>query len=172
MTYPCDAPDKPGNEIIFANGFPTASGRAKVVPTDLTAPDELPDFDYPMVLSTGRMLEHWHTGSMTRRATVLDSIEPEAVALLNRRDLRRMDLRAGDMVRVYDVVRHPHRAEGPPRPPGHVPGRHGLHPLLLRRGPGQLPHQPRARPLRQDPGVQVLRGERWSRPRVHVEAAE
>jgi len=100
VTYPCDAPDKPGNEIIFANGFPTASGRAKVVPTDLTAPDELPDADYPMVLSTGRMLEHWHTGAMTRRATVLDNIEPEAVALLNRRDLRRMDLRAGDMVRV------------------------------------------------------------------------
>jgi formate dehydrogenase major subunit len=100
VTYPCDDPSKPGNEIIFANGFPTASGRAKVVPTDLTAPDELPDADFPMVLSTGRMLEHWHTGAMTRRATVLDNIEPEAVALLNRRDLRRLDLRAGDMIRV------------------------------------------------------------------------
>src|SRR5215475_1305563 len=100
VTYPCDDPGKPGNEIIFANGFPTKSGRAKLVPTDLIPPDELPDADYPMVLSTGRMLEHWHTGAMTRRATVLDDIEPEAVALLNGRDLRRMGLRAGDKVRV------------------------------------------------------------------------
>ena len=100
VTYPCDDPGKPGNEIIFANGFPTASGRAKLVPTELVPPDELPDADYPMVLSTGRMLEHWHTGAMTRRAAVLDSIEPEAVALLNRRDLRRMGLGAGDRIRV------------------------------------------------------------------------
>src|SRR5215469_7252769 len=100
VTYPCDDPGKPGNEIIFANGFPTASGRAKLVPTDLVPPDELPDADYPMVLSTGRMLEHWHTGAMTRRATVLDDIEPSAVALLNGRDLRRMGLRPGAMVRV------------------------------------------------------------------------
>ena len=45
-------------------------------------PDELPDADFPMVLSTGRVLEHWHTGSMTRRANVLDTLEPEAVAFL------------------------------------------------------------------------------------------
>ncbi len=100
VTYPCDDPNKPGNEIMFANGFPTSSGRAKLVPTDLVPPDELPDDDYPMVLSTGRMLEHWHTGAMTRRASVLDTIEPEAVALLNRRDLGRLGLEAGEMVRV------------------------------------------------------------------------
>ena len=68
VTYPCDAPDKPGNEIIFGNSFPTASGRAKIVPADLLPPDELPDEAYPLVLTTGRLLEHWHTGSMTRRA--------------------------------------------------------------------------------------------------------
>ncbi len=66
VTYPCDAPDKPGNEIIFANSFPTKSGRAKIVPADLVPPDELPDEAYPMVLTTGRLLEHWHTGSMTQ----------------------------------------------------------------------------------------------------------
>ncbi|RME94830.1 MAG: formate dehydrogenase subunit alpha, partial [Alphaproteobacteria bacterium] len=64
VTYPCDAPDHPGNEIIFARGFPTASGRGKIVPTDIVPPDELPDETYPMVLTTGRMLEHWHTGAM------------------------------------------------------------------------------------------------------------
>ena len=100
VTYPCDAPDKPGNEIIFAAGFPTASGRARIVPTDLTPPDELPDDDYPMVLTTGRMLEHWHTGSMTRRAEKLDDLEPEAIACLSPRDIDRMDLSPGDFIRV------------------------------------------------------------------------
>ena len=100
VTYPCDAPDKPGNEIIFATGFPTASGRARIVPTDITPPDELPDDAYPMVLSTGRMLEHWHTGAMTRRASRLDELEPEAVASLNRRELERLGIAPGDMVKV------------------------------------------------------------------------
>jgi len=100
VTYPCDAPDKPGNEIMFANGFPTKSKRGRIVPTDLVPPDELPDDDYPMVLTTGRMLEHWHTGAMTRRASALDSLEPEAVALLNRHDVRRMGVAPGDTVAV------------------------------------------------------------------------
>ena len=59
-----------------------AGGRAKLVPAKLMPPDEVPDADYPMVLTTGRQLEHWHTGAMTRRATVLDALEPEAVASL------------------------------------------------------------------------------------------
>ncbi|WP_163769919.1 molybdopterin dinucleotide binding domain-containing protein, partial [Proteus mirabilis] len=83
-------PDQPGNEIIFARGFPTDSGRARIVPAQIVPPDELPDDDYPMVLSTGRVLEHWHTGSMTRRAGVLDDLEPEAVALMSPRDLGRL----------------------------------------------------------------------------------
>jgi formate dehydrogenase major subunit len=100
VTYPCDAPDQPGNEIIFGDGYPTESGRARIVPTDVTPPDELPDDEYPMVLTTGRLLEHWHTGAMTRRATNLDALEPEAFAILSPSDLRRMELDAGDMVMV------------------------------------------------------------------------
>jgi formate dehydrogenase major subunit len=100
VTYPCDAPDKPGNEIIFANSFPTASGRAKIVPADLLPPDELPDAEYPLVLTTGRLLEHWHTGSMTRRASNLDTLEPEAIAGLNPRDMDRLGLQAGGLIRV------------------------------------------------------------------------
>jgi formate dehydrogenase major subunit len=100
VTYPCDAPDQPGNEIIFATGFPTESGRAKIVPADIVPPDELPDDAYPMVLSTGRMLEHWHTGSMTRRASNLDALEPEAVAGLNRRDIERLGIQAGAFITV------------------------------------------------------------------------
>ncbi len=100
VTYPCDAPDKPGNEVIFSEAFPTGDGRVRLVPTDLVPPDELPDEDYPMVLTTGRLLEHWHTGAMTRRAKVLDSIEPEAVACMNGRQLAALGVNAGDKVRV------------------------------------------------------------------------
>jgi len=100
VTYPCDAPDKPGNEIIFGSGFPTSDGRAKLVPASLVPPDELPDETYPMVLTTGRLLEHWHTGAMTRRAGVLDDLEPEAIAHLNGKELAKRHLRPGDMVRL------------------------------------------------------------------------
>ncbi|WP_075997868.1 formate dehydrogenase subunit alpha [Salaquimonas pukyongi] len=100
VTYPCEAPDKPGNAIIFTDGFPTETGRAKIVPTDLVPPAELPDADYPFVLTTGRLLEHWHTGAMTRRASTLDAIEPEPVAGLNRWDMKRMELAPGDPITV------------------------------------------------------------------------
>ncbi len=100
VTYPCDAPDKPGNEIVFGDGFPTPSGRAKLVPAAIIPPAEEPDAEYPMVLTTGRQLEHWHTGAMTRRANVLDELEPEAVASLAPAELRRLGVAAGDQVRV------------------------------------------------------------------------
>jgi formate dehydrogenase major subunit len=100
VTYPADAPDRPGNEIIFAKGFPTASGRGRIVPADVTPPDELPNDDYPMVLTTGRLLEHWHTGAMTRRSDTLDALEPEAIAALNRWDMKRLGIEPGEDVRV------------------------------------------------------------------------
>jgi formate dehydrogenase major subunit len=100
VTYPCDAPDAPGNDIIFTDSFPTRSGRAKIVPADLLPPDELPDSTYPLVLSTGRLLEHWHTGAMTRRASFLDSLEPEAIAQLNPREMERLGVAPGGLIRV------------------------------------------------------------------------
>jgi formate dehydrogenase major subunit len=100
VTYPCDAEDKPGNDIVFGSGFPTPTGRAKLVPASIIPPAEEPDSEYPMVLTTGRQLEHWHTGAMTRRAAVLDDIEPEAVASLAPSELRRLGITAGDPVRV------------------------------------------------------------------------
>ena len=100
VTYPVDGPDMPGNEIIFTTGYPTESGRGKIVPARVTSPDEIPDTEYPMVLSTGRVLEHWHTGSMTRRSEVLDNIEPEAVAFMSPKDMRRKNVRPGDFIRL------------------------------------------------------------------------
>jgi len=100
VTYPVDGPDVAGHDIIFAEGFPTASGRGRIVPAHVLPPDEVPDADYPMVLSTGRVLEHWHTGAMTRRSNVLDAVEPEAVAFMSPKDMRRLDLHPGDRVRL------------------------------------------------------------------------
>jgi formate dehydrogenase major subunit len=100
VTYPADSPDRPGNEIIFATGFPTASGRGKVVPARIVPPAELPDAQFPMVLSTGRVLEHWHTGAMTRRASALDEIEPEATAMMSPMDIEARGFRPGQMIRV------------------------------------------------------------------------
>ena len=100
VTYPCDAPDQPGNDIVFSDGFPTQSGKGKLVPANLISPDELPDDEYPLVLTTGRQLEHWHTGTMTRRSQVLDQIEPEAIASLSPELLRKMNVKAGEKVRV------------------------------------------------------------------------
>ncbi len=100
VTYPCDAPDKPGNDIVFGEGFPTQNGRGKLVPASIIPPNERPDDEYPMVLTTGRQLEHWHTGALTRRASILDEIEPEAVASLSQSDLQRLGISPGDTIRV------------------------------------------------------------------------
>ena len=100
VTYPCPAPDRPGMDIVFGEGFPTPDGRSQLVPASIVPPAEEPDAEYPMVLTTGRQLEHWHTGAITRRAAVLDALEPEAVASLSPLDLRKLGIEAGDAVRV------------------------------------------------------------------------
>jgi len=100
VTYPCKAPDQPGDEIVFSDGFPTPSGRGKLVPASIIPPDELPDESFPMILTTGRQLEHWHTGAMTRRSSVLDELEPEAVATLSPDDMSRMSIAPGAMIKV------------------------------------------------------------------------
>ncbi len=100
VTYPTASFDVPGDDVIFGDGFPTASGRGKFVPASIAPPDEVPDAEYPMILTTGRVLEHWHTGAMTRRAGVLDAIEPEAIAHMAPADLDRMGLAPGARIRV------------------------------------------------------------------------
>ncbi|HJU17854.1 MAG TPA: formate dehydrogenase subunit alpha [Stellaceae bacterium] len=100
VTYPCDAEDEPGHDIVFGEGFPTPSGRGRLVPAAIVPPAEEPDADYPMVLTTGRQLEHWHTGALTRRASVLDDLEPEAVASLAPAELRRLGIAPGARIRV------------------------------------------------------------------------
>ncbi len=100
VTYPCAGPDQPGDDIVFGDAFPTANGRARFVPAGLVDPAEMPDPDYPLVLTTGRQLEHWHTGTMTRRAGALDALEPGPTASLSPRDLARLGLAPGQRLRL------------------------------------------------------------------------
>ena len=100
VTYPADAIDKPGRDVVFDKGFPRPGGFAKLVSARLQPPAETPDHEYPFILTTGRQLEHWHTGAMTRRATVLDALEPTAVASLSRGTFVKLGIKPGDMVRV------------------------------------------------------------------------
>jgi len=100
VTYPADAPDKPGRDVVFDKGFPRPGGFGKLVAAKLQPPDEQPDAQYPFILTTGRQLEHWHTGAMTRRATTLDALEPAAVASVSRGTIARLGIAPGDAIRV------------------------------------------------------------------------
>ena len=100
VTYPCESPNEPGKEIIFVEGYPTEDGRGKIVPAQLVSPAEIPDDKFPLVLTTGRLLEHWHTGSMTRRAAILDGIEPKAILCMNAIDMKKMNIKPAQNVKV------------------------------------------------------------------------
>ena len=100
ITYPCDDSEDPGQPVIFINEFPTETGKAKFVKSPLINAAELPDDAYPFVLITGRQLEHWHTGSMTRRASMLHEIEPDPNANLCLEDMKRFGVGDGDLITV------------------------------------------------------------------------
>jgi formate dehydrogenase major subunit len=99
--WPCPDPEhEEGTRVLFGEHFPTASGRGRFVPCVLAPAKELPDDEYPLVLNTGRLLEHWHTGTMTRRAVVLDTLQPGPFVEVHPDDLVRHGLQEGDMVTV------------------------------------------------------------------------
>jgi formate dehydrogenase major subunit len=119
VTYPCLSADDPGAPTVFIDRFDTADGRVNLVPADIIPANERPDADYPFVLITGRQLEHWHTGSMTRRASVLDAIEPMATASMCGADMLSLGLAAGDVITVQSrrgaVAIHLRRDDGTPQ---------------------------------------------------------
>jgi len=125
VTYPCLSEEDPGEPTVFKDQFATTDGRVHLVPADIIPADERPDAQFPFVLITGRQLEHWHTGSMTRRATVLDAIEPEATASLCGADLLSLGLNAGDIItlasRRGEVCLRVRRDDGTPQGAVFVP---------------------------------------------------
>ena len=125
VTYPCLSADDPGEPIVFKDHFATVDGRVNLVPAHLVGAHEQPDGDYPFVLITGRQLEHWHTGSMTRRSKVLDALEPMAMASMCGQDLCQLGLAAGDVItlssRRGEVVLRVRRDDGTPQGAVFVP---------------------------------------------------
>jgi formate dehydrogenase major subunit len=119
VTYPCRREGDPGEEVIFTEKFPTRDGRGRIVPAHFIPADELPDSEYPLVLITGRVLEHWHTGAMTRRSGVLDAIEPVPTVSLHPAELAALGVEAGDPValetRRGSIVAHARRDPGMPK---------------------------------------------------------
>ncbi|HEX9893055.1 MAG TPA: formate dehydrogenase subunit alpha [Gemmatimonadales bacterium] len=100
LQYPVPTPDSPGTPFLFAERFPTADGKARLVPVEYLPPNELPDAEFPFVLNSGRQMYHWHTGTMTRRSTGLDSREPVPVVEMNAADAALLGVSDGDTVRV------------------------------------------------------------------------
>jgi formate dehydrogenase major subunit len=125
VTYPCRAEGDAGEPVVFTETFPREGGRARFVPADIIPADERPDTDYPTVLITGRQLEHWHTGSMTRRAGVLDALEPDPVALVHPLDLEALGGRPGDVITIAsrrgEVALYARADDGTPRGAVFVP---------------------------------------------------
>ena len=98
VIYPCEKEGDPGEPVIFTEGFPTPSGKGLFMPAEFTHAAELPDDEYPFVFITGRQLEHWHTGAMTRHASVLDAIEPLPVAQIHPEDLAALGAGPGEPI--------------------------------------------------------------------------
>jgi formate dehydrogenase major subunit len=125
VTYPCLSAEDPGAPTVFIDSFDTTDGRVHLVPADIIPANERPDADFPFVLITGRQLEHWHTGSMTRRATVLDAIEPIATASMCGADLLELGLTTGDVITLQsrrgEVAIHIRRDDGTPQGAVFVP---------------------------------------------------
>ena len=118
VTYPCLSDKDPGAPTLFKDRFDTLDGRVHLVPADLIHANERPDADYPFVLITGRQLEHWHTGSMTRRAAVLNALEPVATASLCGADLQALGLTPGERITLRSrrgkVTLHVRQDDGTP----------------------------------------------------------
>ncbi len=125
VTYPCEKEGDPGQPVVFTDTFLRVDGKAKFVPADIIPADERPDAEYPMVLITGRQLEHWHTGSMTRRASMLDALEPDPVALVHPLDLAAMGVQPGAPVTIAsrrgEVVLYARADDSSPRGAVFVP---------------------------------------------------
>lgn len=98
LHWPCPDPEHPGTRYLYRDRFSRGLGR--FYPVDWIPPAELSDPDYPFLLSTGRMLYHYHTATMTRRSGALNSFAPDAYAEIQPDDLRRLGGRDGSLLRV------------------------------------------------------------------------
>jgi formate dehydrogenase major subunit/formate dehydrogenase alpha subunit len=98
LCWPCPLPNHPGTPILHKEKF--TRGVGKFHPIDFIPPDELPDKRYPLILTTGRVLEHFHTGTMTRKAAGLEAMAPAPFVEVNPQDAKQLGVKDGDRVKV------------------------------------------------------------------------
>ncbi len=98
LQWPCPTDDHPGTPILHVNTF--VRGKGRFVPLKYVPPAELPDENYPLILTTGRSLYHFHTGTMTRKVVGLNNIEPESTVEINPRDASQLGITQDDKVKV------------------------------------------------------------------------
>ncbi len=100
LHWPCPSEDHPGSPILHTEKFGTADGLGIFFPIEYREPGESPDDEYPFILTTGRLLFHWHTGSMTRRSTTLDKEVPTGFVEINAEDAKDLNIIDGETVKV------------------------------------------------------------------------
>ncbi len=98
IQWPCPTEDHPGTPVLFENGFPR--GLASFTPVTWRNPEELPDDEYPFILTTGRVLYQYHTGTMTRRSQVLENADRGPIVEMNPDDAERLQIKDGEQVHV------------------------------------------------------------------------
>ena len=99
LQWPCPTPEHPGTPYLYGESFPR--GRARFIPArQIEEAAELPDADYPFVLNTGRLLYHWHGGTLTRRVQGLLELAPRLEIAIHPSDARRLGVDDGARIRV------------------------------------------------------------------------
>jgi formate dehydrogenase alpha subunit len=98
LTWPCPTAEHPGTPVLHTQGF--ARGKGLFIPIEYKPSAELPDEEYPFVLTTGRVHAHYHTGTMTRKGTALNRLYPEALAEINTEDAKDLKIGDGDYVNI------------------------------------------------------------------------
>lgn len=100
IQWPCPDENHPGTPTLHMGGFPTQNGKAKLIPLSFRDSAELPDDEYPLMLTTDRSLFHYHTGSMTRKVAGLDQLHSEESLKINPKDAAELGLADNEMVQV------------------------------------------------------------------------
>ncbi len=100
LQWPCPTEDHPGTPYLFKDAFPRKGGKAQFTVVPQVISSELPDPEFPYLLTTGRELFHYHTGTMTRRSKGLDAVAPGAFVELNPQDAVKLGVSDGQQVTV------------------------------------------------------------------------
>jgi formate dehydrogenase major subunit len=100
LQWPCPTADHPGTKWLYSEKFSTNDGLGHFKPTEYNPPAEVPDSEYPLILTTGRQYFHWHTGTMTRRSKTLDSEVKTGYVEINEEDAKEFGIRDGELVSV------------------------------------------------------------------------